>query len=86
MALVDVLVDVLDRANRSTDLDIDMGLEFPRQERVVGNDPTIIKYKPSLFGLATIVPASVYRILVFHNYGLFGEIDGETFRALTSFI
>jgi hypothetical protein len=48
VALVDVLVDVLDRRDGGADLHVDVAIEEQGQVRVVGHHPTVVKGKPTL--------------------------------------
>ena len=66
MTLVYVLVNVLDGLDRGADLNVDMAVIPGRQERVVGNDVTVVKGLTPAVGVgATIVWPGIFWIAIF---------------------
>lgn len=67
-----VLVKILDRADASTKLTVDMAVVACREVAVVGDDMPVVIYKPSwcLLVSPTIVASAIDRIRVITNQGL----------------
>ena len=73
MTLVEILVNILDKAHIEGEFYIDVILHLEEEEKGIGNDPSVVSCKTTNFMLYISVPTTIFWIVIVINFGLITE-------------
>ena len=74
-------MNILDGAHIEGEFYIDVTHHLEEEERGMGNDPSIVHCKTTIFILYTSVPTMIFWIAIIMNYGLVAEFLGIVLTA-----